>query len=123
MKMRPPAYPIINIDPYFSIWSEESVLKNTVHWTGRPNTMCARVFIDGKEYHFLGNKTKSESNIPDMLLKNTDIDAFSTIFTFVNESIKLSVHFTSPMLIDDLYYSSRPVAYCYISYTSIDDKV
>ena len=53
MKMRPPATPIINIDPYFSIWTETSFLNNTVHWTGKPNTMCGRVFVDGVEYIFL----------------------------------------------------------------------
>ena len=47
MKMRPPATPIVNIDPYFSVWTEESVLRNTVHWTGKPNTMTGRVFVDG----------------------------------------------------------------------------
>ena len=98
----------------------KSILKNTVHWTGRPNTMCGKVFIDGTEYHFMGNKTEEESNIPDMGLEDIRIDAFSTVFTFLNKNIRLSVHFTSPMLIDDLYYSSRPVAYCNISYASID---
>ena len=122
MKMRPPATPIITIDPYFSIWSEESILKNPVHWTGKPNTMCGRVFVDGIEYHFMGNKTWWERNIHDMRLENTEIDAFSTIFTYSNDNIRLTVNFTSPMLVDDLYYSSRPIAYCNISYISIDDK-
>ena len=46
MKMRPPSTPIINIDPYFSVWSAESVLENTAHWSGQPNAMSGRVFID-----------------------------------------------------------------------------
>lgn len=53
MNMRPPATPIINIDPYFSVWTETSVLDNPIHWTGSPNTMCGRVYVDDKEYHFL----------------------------------------------------------------------
>lgn len=122
MKMRPPATPIINIDPYFSVWTEESVLKNTVHWTGSPNSMSGRVFIDGNEYHFLGLKTQAEQNVPDMKIEKLEIDAFSTIITYVNDAIRLTVHFTSPMLVDDLYYASRPVAYCKVRYESVDQK-
>ena len=120
MKMRPPATPIINIDPYFSVWAEESVLKNTVHWTGKPNSMSGRVFVDGTEFHFLGLKTTAENAIADMTIENMEIDAFSTVITYTNASIRLVVHFTSPLLVDDLYYASRPVAYCKISYESID---
>ena len=122
MKMRPPSTPIINIDPYFSIWSAESVLENTLHWSGQPNAMSGRVFIDDKEYHFLGLKLWAERDIPDMNVENVEVDAFSTIFTYTNESIRLTVHFTSPMLVDDLYYASRPIAYCKVSFSSIDGK-
>lgn len=122
MKMRVPATPIINIDPYFSVWTEDSVLENTVHWTGKPNSMSGRVFVDGNEYHFLGLKTHKEKNIPDMKIENVEIDAFSTIITYSNDAVRLTVHFTSPMLVDDLYYASRPVAYCKASFESIDGK-
>ena len=67
MKMRPPATPIINIDPYFSVWTEDSVLRNTVHWTGKPNTRSGRVFVDGEQFHFLGSK--AERNLPDMTVE------------------------------------------------------
>lgn len=120
MKMRPPATPIVNIDPYFSVWTQESVLQNTVHWTGAPNSMSGRVFIDGQEFHFLGLKPQKE--LPDLQVENTEIDAFSTIITYKNDSIRLTAHFTSPLLVDDLYYASRPVAYCKVSYESLDGK-
>ena len=120
MQMRPPATPIINIDPYFSIWAEESVLKNTVHWTGKPNTMYGGVFIDGIEYHFFGKN--DNYNKPSMTVENIEIDAFSTIITYKNGFIRLTVHFTSPVLVEDLYYSSRPVAYANIHYENLDGK-
>ena len=99
MKMRPPATPIVNIDPYFSVWTEESVLRNTVHWTGKPNTMTGRVFIDGKEYHFLGqNKWLGDGRECDAMdVIDTEIDAYSTVLTYSNEHVKLTVHFTSPL--------------------------
>ena len=120
MKMRVPATPIINVDPYFSIWCEDSVLKNTVHWTGKPNSIAGRVFVDGTEYHFLGLKTQAEKHIKDMTVESTDIDAFSTTITYLNNQIRLTVKFTSPLLVDDLYYASRPVTYCNTSFESID---
>lgn len=119
MKMRVPATPIVNIDPYFSVWSEENLLKNTIHWTGAPNSMSGRVFVDGTEYHFLGLKDR---DIHDMTVENVEIDAFSTIITYTNAAIRLFVHFTSPLLPNDLYYASRPVAYCKTSYENIDGK-
>ncbi len=116
MKMRPPATPIINIDPYFSVWAEESVLNNTVHWTGKPNTIRGRVFVDREEYHFLGDK----GGKPDMEIENISVDAHSTVITYKNNAIRLVAHFTSPTLIEDLYYASRPVAYCKVNYESLD---
>lgn len=121
MKMRAPALPIINIDPYFSVWTEESLLETTVHWTGSPNTILGRVFVDGEEFRFLGDNVKG-SKIPEMKVEKVELDAFSTFITYSNDKIKLDVCFTSPTLITELYYVSRPVAYCKVSYSEIDGK-
>ena len=120
MQMRPPSTPIINIDPYFSIWAEDSVLKNTVHWTGKPNTMYGGVFVDEVEYHFFGQN--NNSNKPSMKVESIEIDAYSTIITYKNDTIRLTVHFTSPTLIEDLYYVSRPIAYAKTYFESLDGK-
>lgn len=120
MQMRPPSTPIINIDPYFSIWAEDSVLKNTVHWTGKPNTMYGGVFVDEVEYHFFGQN--NNSNKPSMKVESIEIDAYSTIITYKNDTIRLTVHFTSPTLIEDLYYVSRPIAYAKTYFESLDSK-
>ncbi len=121
MKMRAPALPIINIDPYFSVWTKESLLKTTVHWTGSPNTILGRVFVDGEEFRFLGDNVKG-SKVPEMKVDNVELDAFSTFITYSNDKIKLDVCFTSPTLITDLYYVSRPVAYCKVAYSVLDGK-
>ena len=36
MQLRAPAIPLINIDPFFNVWSKTDKLtdSNTVHWTG-----------------------------------------------------------------------------------------
>ena len=105
MKMRAPSIPLINIDPYFSIWSQDQInTRNCVHWTGSPNTIYGTVTVDGKPYCFLGAST-------DPVIPQTDIqiDALSTKVTFTNEQIKLTATFTSPAMANDLYYASRPV--------------
>lgn len=121
MKMRPPALPIINIDPYFSVWAQESPLNHLVHWTNSLNTMVGLVYVDGEEYRFLGNSYyHRDKKIPVMEIETIDCDAFSTVIISKNDKIRLTVKFTSPTLITDLYYASRPVAYCKVSYESVD---
>lgn len=111
----------MNIDPYFSVWTEWSVLNNTVHRTGKSNSMSGRVFVDGRQFHFLGfNRRKNNTpEIPTMTVESVDINAYSTIITCSNEVVRLRVYFTSSLLIEDLCYTSHPVAYCKVSYESL----
>lgn len=128
MNLKPPATPIINIDPYFSIWVEKNNFKKTNHWTGAQNTVLGTAVIDGEPWHFMGYNALCTltgylpSNINTLSLKQTRVGAFSTIVTFANEAIALTVHFTSPVLPDSLYYASRPVAYCKVSWEALDGQ-
>ncbi len=125
MKLRPPATPLITHDPYFSVWCDTSPLANVMHWTGSPNTMIGTVSVDGEVYRFLGKVDYvflQGDPYPIATLEKSDIDAFSTAFTYKAGSIRLRVKFTSPVLPTDLYLSSRPVSYCHISYEALDSK-
>lgn len=55
-QLRPPAYPLVTVDPYFSIWSANDTLTAgpTRHWTGKENALQGIIRIDGKPYYFLG---------------------------------------------------------------------
>ncbi|MBQ9976588.1 MAG: DUF4965 domain-containing protein [Clostridia bacterium] len=119
MKLRAPATPLITHDPYFSIWDNNHPLGETVHWTGWHNTLIGKAFIDGKEYHFLGYAPYGTQSLKAC---GKEIDALSTTLCYANDEVKLTVRFTSPMLIDDLYLVSRPVTYCKVEWEALDNK-
>ena len=111
MKLRAPSYPLIAIDPYFSVWSSSDTLNesDTVHWTGSPNVISAIATIDGKEYRVMS--AYGASDIPAMTQTGVDMTAFSTVYTFEENGVRLTLTFTSPILPNDLYMLSRPVSY------------
>lgn len=115
MKMRLPAVPLITVDPYFSVWSRDEINRcGTAHWTASPNTLLGTVDIDGEIFSFLGCGAEPIKQV------SLDIDAMSTYAVFENEKIRLTAVFTSPLLITDLHYVSRPVSYLKLSYESLD---
>lgn len=118
MKMRAPLVPLITVDPYFSIWNREELNKFfPVHWTGSRNAILGTVTVDGEKFCFLG-----KSDLPLIKQISLDINTLSTTVVYENDKITLTAVFTSPMLADDLYYSSRPVSYLKLSYKSRDGK-
>ncbi len=117
MKMRMPSIPLITVDPYFSVWTDNINKHTPVHWTGHDNTIIGTVLIDGEKYRFLGD---SDDNA--MTVVSVDADTFSTVAVFEAAGIRLTAKFTSPMLVTDLYYASRPVSYLKLSYEAFDGK-
>ena len=81
MKLRAPAYPLITIDPYFSVWSpaDKPTDTDTVHWTDRPNTISIVADVDGKEYRLIG---AYGNDIPAADLLSADCTAFSTTYVY-----------------------------------------
>lgn len=119
-RLRAPAYPLITIDPYTSIWCMNDRLneETTKHWTGHPNTIIGLADIDEKQTCFMGNAR--ELGIPKMEQTGVTFDSFSTIFTFKQHGVELTAVFTSPLLPDDLMLLSRPVSYLRVSVRSLD---
>ena len=121
MQLRAPAYPLITSDPYFSVWSPSNKLNesNTVHWTNSPNTISGIATIDGKQYRVIGDLA---SDVPAMKQVSSDCTAFSTKYVFEDGGVRLTLIFSTPLLITDLSLISRPISYLEIKKESIDGK-
>ena len=109
MRLRAPAYPLITIDPFFSVWSQADKLTDTdtVHWTSSPHKIVGIATIDGKDYRIIGNHNK---DVAPMTQTSVDMSAFSTTYTFEECGVRLTLKFTSPIIPSDLYLISRPVS-------------
>ena len=122
MRLRPPATPLITIDPHFSVWSDSDVLnsKNTVHWTTKEQNIRGYLTVDGVDYRFIGaEKTEGE---PALTQISSDMDALTSTYVFEGAGIELTALFTSPLLPYDYYYLSRPVSYLELAVRSIDGE-
>ncbi|MDR0511435.1 MAG: DUF4965 domain-containing protein [Rikenellaceae bacterium] len=55
-ELRPPAYPLITIDPYTSAWSMTDNLYDgpVKHWTGKDFPLTGAIRVDGEVYRFMG---------------------------------------------------------------------
>lgn len=111
MKLRAPAYPLITIDPYMSVWSMGDRLNaGTVrHWTGRDMPLDGLADIDGETYVFMGDAERL--GLPGMEQTSVEEEAFATRYRFEAGGVELTAEFLSPVLPDDLQLLSRPVSY------------
>ncbi len=120
--VRPPAYPLITHDPYFSIWSFSDQLNNssTRHWTGKNHPLEGALLVDGKPYKFLGetdlNKEMKAVQISD------EITATQTTYKFICGKVELKLMFTSPLLLDEIETVARPASYISFVTKSLDNQ-
>ncbi|MBO5970357.1 MAG: DUF4965 domain-containing protein [Clostridia bacterium] len=122
MRLRAPSYPLITIDPYFSIWSpaDRPTDTDTTHWTGKPITLSVVANVDGNDYRLIG-KCDADT-IPAANMIAVDCNAFSTIYTYLINGAKITLKFTSPIIPDDLYMLSRPISYLEVTKESFDSR-
>lgn len=114
---RIPAFPLITHDPLFSIWSNVDVPtgEDAVHWSGIKKKLRGVITIDGDRYRFLGRPTCKT-----MTLIATEVTPLSTKYTFLTAGVKLTVKFTSPLLLDDLDVLSTPISFITYDVASVD---
>ncbi|MBB6733294.1 glutaminase family protein [Cohnella zeiphila] len=126
--LRPPAVPLVAVDPYFSVWSMADRLTDdfTRHWTGRRHAMTGLIRIDGNVRRFAGRVE------PDAELYYTEpspmrqldvrVSPLTTRYEFEADGVALTVRFTTPLLPDDLDLLSRPASYVAFDVRSVDGR-
>jgi hypothetical protein len=129
--LRAPAYPLVTIDPYTSIWSFTDKLyeENPRHWTGTTRTFIGAARIDGMIYRFMGSEKNSVLPVSNTnyfeqtaIQKSVNVLPSQTWYTFECGPVLLELIFTSPLLADDLDLLSRPVNYITWQVRSNDTK-
>ncbi|MCC6426967.1 MAG: DUF4965 domain-containing protein [Phycisphaerales bacterium] len=105
-RMRPPAYPLVTCDPYFSVWSMTDKLTDSWprHWTGATMGMCGLIRVDGKTYRWCGS---APADIPAAEQRVADISSpTETTYQFRAGPVDLTVVFSSS-LSDDVIGTSE----------------
>jgi len=118
---RPPAYPLLTHNPYFSIWSfsDHPGESRTKHWTGTNQALTSLVRIDGKTFRLLG---QYDPSLPSMKLTRSEVHPTRTLYFFEEGGLRLVLTFTSPLLPWDPTLLSFPGGYISWQVESSDGK-
>jgi hypothetical protein len=119
--LRPPAVPLVAVDPYFSIWSPADRLTDmaTVHWTGRTQPLNSIVRVDGEAYRLMGATPADTAAMPQVSLA---VHPTRTVYVFATARVRVTLTFLTPALPWDLDLMSRPVTYVTWDIVSADGK-
>lgn len=115
--MRLPAYPLITVDPFFSIWSRSENLYDapTTLWCGISKRLTGFVTVDGKKFRFLGKGKGAVIEQKDLV-----VTPYVTEYTFSNAAVSLNVRFWTPLTFADLHILSTPCSFIDYKLTVLD---
>ena len=110
LAFRPPAVPLVSVDPFFSIWSAADRLADceTTHWTGAKQPISVLAELDGRLWRLCGAEP---SDVPALPQVATEVRPLTTVCTFRDGGRTLSLEFLTAKFTDELDVFSRPVTY------------
>jgi hypothetical protein len=116
---RPPAVPLVTVDPYTSVWSFSDRLYDSwpVHWTGQPHAMAGMIRVDGRTYRFMGPESVCSQAAEQTGLT---VAPTKTTYTFEAGGVKLQLYFLTPMLAHNLDYLTSPVTFVTFKARALD---
>jgi hypothetical protein len=119
---RPPAVPLVVMDPYISTWSCADRLTDDWprHWTGKTQALCGLARIDGHAFRWCGPQPAGVPDLPAMEQRSLRVGALSTQYVFAAGGVELSVSFLSPAVPGDLQHVGWPVGWVEWSARSTD---
>ncbi len=114
-----PAYPLISIDPFLSLWSncDHPAERDVLHWAGERKRMTLSAAVNGKTYALVGNQLNEKAELTERMVTPT-----KTTYVFKAGETEISVSFRAPLLMDDLDIMSTPVNYLDIETRSLDGQ-
>ncbi len=107
---RPPAVPLVQVDPFFSVWSAADRLTDveTTHWTGIPQPISILLEADGRTWRLCGLEPQA---IPAFPQADVEVRPTQTVYTFAGDGLRVVLVFSTAKLPDNLDVFSRPVTY------------
>ena len=107
---RPPAVPLVSVDPFFSVWSAADRLTDveTTHWSGAQMPISIQLTADGKTWRLCGRAPEAVPALPQTGL---EVRPLESVYTFAEGGLEVQLSFVTPKLVDDLDLFSRPVTY------------
>lgn len=114
-----PALPLITHDPFFSLWDcgPAPTADEVRHWSGLEKPLRGTVTIDGLLMRWMGRSGRRP-----MHLKEINVTPLSTEYVMEELGVRITVKFTSPLLLNDLEVLSTPITYMDVDVEFIDGK-
>lgn len=118
---RPPAVPLVVIDPHTSVWSFSDRLTDdwSRHWTGTKMALYGVIRVDGVAYRIMGGDEWLARAAEQL---SCAVDATRTRIRFHCGPLDLELEFLTPLLVDDLDLMSRPVTYVTTRARTLDGR-
>lgn len=118
---RPPAVPLVTVDPYSSIWSfaDHLTYDSTRHWTGTRMTLQSLIRVDGTPYRIMGDEPRDVTPAQQLSLH---VFPTRTVYNFQAGDIFVTLTFLTPDLPRQIDVLSRPVTYLTWQVHSLDGK-
>lgn len=106
--MKTPCYPLVTVDPFFSIWSPSQNLtdSDTILWNRIKKRITGIITVDNRTCRFLGKG----SDVPLEQIK-LEYTPLVTKYQFENDTYVLDVEFFTPLFVEDLYLLTLPCSY------------
>ena len=119
---RPPSVPLLVVDPYFSVWSNEDNLYDDFpkHWTGVTMCFSGMISIDGKVYRFMAKDTDLATD--SMQQKSVQVFPTRTVYSFLQGGVSLNLTFSTPSFPANVTLGSLPVSYITYDVVSVDGQ-
>ena len=94
---RPPAVPLVTLDPYTSVWSFADRLYDAwpMHWTGAVQAMSGMIRVDGRALRFMGPEEVCKEA---MKQTSCEVRPTQTVYRFEGQGVELVLTFTTPNL-------------------------